>query len=312
MRRKDRELRVERRKETGEQDAIRSGGWQRRYGTGFTAPRERVGTSPRHYLPVMSVHIAGGGLAGSEAAWQLAERGVPVVLHEMRPVRQTAAHRTGQLAELVCSNTFKSTEVTNAHGLLKEEMRALGCMVLAAADGARSPGRDRPGGGPRPVRGGGHGPHRGSPADHGRARRGDGDPEPGHRRHRSAHLRHPRGRTARAAGCGGAGVLRRDRAGRGRRHDRPRRRVPGVAVRQGDDSGERRTTTDEKPGRGAGQSGERRDKGARTSIVRSRATSTRRSSTRSGRPICITGTSSIEAPYFEGCLPVEVMAARGR
>jgi methylenetetrahydrofolate--tRNA-(uracil-5-)-methyltransferase len=87
----------------------------------------------------MSVHIAGGGLAGSEAAWQLAERGVPVVLHEMRPVRQTAAHRTGQLAELVCSNTFKSTEITNAHGLLKDEMRALGCMVLAAADGARIP-----------------------------------------------------------------------------------------------------------------------------------------------------------------------------
>jgi len=87
----------------------------------------------------MSVHIAGGGLAGSEAAWQLAQRGVPVVLHEMRPVRQTAAHRTGQLAELVCSNTFKSTEITNAHGLLKEEMRSLGCMVLAEADGARVP-----------------------------------------------------------------------------------------------------------------------------------------------------------------------------
>jgi methylenetetrahydrofolate--tRNA-(uracil-5-)-methyltransferase len=103
------------------------------------ALRQRVGTSSRRYLPGMSVHIAGGGLAGSEAAWQLAERGVPVVLHEMRPVRQTAAHRTGQLAELVCSNTFKSTEITNAHGLLKEEMRALGCMVLAAADGTRIP-----------------------------------------------------------------------------------------------------------------------------------------------------------------------------
>jgi methylenetetrahydrofolate--tRNA-(uracil-5-)-methyltransferase len=87
----------------------------------------------------MSVHIAGGGLAGSEAAWQLAERGVRVVLHEMRPLRQTPAHRTGQLAELVCSNTFKSTEITNAHGLLKEEMRSLSCMVLAAADGARVP-----------------------------------------------------------------------------------------------------------------------------------------------------------------------------
>jgi methylenetetrahydrofolate--tRNA-(uracil-5-)-methyltransferase len=87
----------------------------------------------------MSVHIAGGGLAGSEAAWQLAERGVRVVLHEMRPLRQTPAHRTAQLAELVCSNTFKSTEITNAHGLLKEEMRSLSCMVLAAADGARVP-----------------------------------------------------------------------------------------------------------------------------------------------------------------------------
>jgi methylenetetrahydrofolate--tRNA-(uracil-5-)-methyltransferase len=87
----------------------------------------------------MAVHIAGGGLAGSEAAWQLAERGVRVVLHEMRPLRQTPAHRTGQLAELVCSNTFKSTEITNAHGLLKEEMRALSCMVLESADGARVP-----------------------------------------------------------------------------------------------------------------------------------------------------------------------------
>ena len=83
------------------------------------------------------VHVVGGGLAGSEAAWQLAERGVDVVLHEMRPVRGTAAHQTERLAELVCSNTFKSTELTNAHGLLKAEMRELGCMVLECADGAR-------------------------------------------------------------------------------------------------------------------------------------------------------------------------------
>jgi methylenetetrahydrofolate--tRNA-(uracil-5-)-methyltransferase len=87
----------------------------------------------------MPVHIVGGGLAGSEAAWQLAERGVAVVLHEMRPERQTPAHRSDRLAELVCSNTFKSTEITNAHGLLKAEMRALGCMVLAAADATRIP-----------------------------------------------------------------------------------------------------------------------------------------------------------------------------
>ena len=84
-----------------------------------------------------SVEIVGGGLAGSEAAWQLAERGHRVVIREMRPVRGTAAHKTDRLAELVCSNTFKSTEVTNAHGLLKAEMRLLGSVVLMAADEAR-------------------------------------------------------------------------------------------------------------------------------------------------------------------------------
>jgi len=83
------------------------------------------------------VHVVGGGLAGSEAAWQLAERGHGVVLHEMRPVRGTPAHKTDRLAELVCSNTFKSTEVSNAHGLLKAEMRLLGSIILQAADDAR-------------------------------------------------------------------------------------------------------------------------------------------------------------------------------
>jgi methylenetetrahydrofolate--tRNA-(uracil-5-)-methyltransferase len=86
------------------------------------------------------LHIVGGGLAGSEAAWQLAERGHDVVLHEMRPVRGTEAHKTDRLAELVCSNTFKSTETVNAHGLLKAEMRLLGCMILECADEARVPG----------------------------------------------------------------------------------------------------------------------------------------------------------------------------
>ncbi len=85
------------------------------------------------------VTVVGGGLAGSEAAFQLAERGHQVVLAEMRPVRGTAAHHTDRLAELVCSNTFKSTEVTNAHGLLKAEMRALGCLILEGADAARVP-----------------------------------------------------------------------------------------------------------------------------------------------------------------------------
>src|SRR5579884_784525 len=87
-----------------------------------------------------AVPVVGGGLAGSEAAWQLAERGHDVVIHEMRGVRGTAAHKTDRLAELVCSNTFKSTETSNAHGLLKAEMRLLGSMVLTAADEARVPG----------------------------------------------------------------------------------------------------------------------------------------------------------------------------
>src|SRR5215218_8536464 len=86
------------------------------------------------------LHIVGGGLAGSEAAWQLAERGHDVVVHEMRPSVSTAAHKTDRLGELVCSNTFKSTETSNAHGLLKAEMRLLGCMILECADAARVPG----------------------------------------------------------------------------------------------------------------------------------------------------------------------------
>ncbi|HUR92393.1 MAG TPA: methylenetetrahydrofolate--tRNA-(uracil(54)-C(5))-methyltransferase (FADH(2)-oxidizing) TrmFO [Gemmatimonadaceae bacterium] len=85
------------------------------------------------------VHVIGGGLAGSEAAWQLAGRGHRVHLHEMRPVRPTPAHKTDRLAELVCSNTFKSTELSSAHGLLKAEMRELGSMILECADAARVP-----------------------------------------------------------------------------------------------------------------------------------------------------------------------------
>src|SRR6478672_8305720 len=86
------------------------------------------------------VTVVGGGLAGSEAAWQLAERGHDVVVHEMRPAVTTAAHKTESLAELVCSNTFKSTDTSNAHGLLKAEMRQLGSVILWAADEARVPG----------------------------------------------------------------------------------------------------------------------------------------------------------------------------
>ena len=85
------------------------------------------------------IHIIGGGLAGSEAAWQAAERGVSVTIHEMRPVRPTAVHKTDQLAELVCSNSFRGDKLDNAVGLLKEEMRRLGSIVMRAADTARVP-----------------------------------------------------------------------------------------------------------------------------------------------------------------------------
>jgi methylenetetrahydrofolate--tRNA-(uracil-5-)-methyltransferase len=88
----------------------------------------------------MKATVVGGGLAGSEAAWALAERGVQVTLREMRPEVRTPAHQTDRLAELVCSNTFKSVELTNAHGLLKAELRALGSILLPCADEARVPG----------------------------------------------------------------------------------------------------------------------------------------------------------------------------
>ncbi len=85
------------------------------------------------------IHIIGGGLAGSEAAWQAAERGVDVTIHEMRPIRPTAVHKTDALAELVCSNSFRGDKVDNAVGLIKEEMRRLGSIVMRCADKARVP-----------------------------------------------------------------------------------------------------------------------------------------------------------------------------
>src|SRR4051812_2183207 len=87
-----------------------------------------------------SVHIIGAGLAGSEAAWQVARSGVRVVLHEMRPVRMTEAHRTDGLAELVCSNSFRSDDAANnAVGLLHAEMRRLGSLIMRAADANQVP-----------------------------------------------------------------------------------------------------------------------------------------------------------------------------
>jgi methylenetetrahydrofolate--tRNA-(uracil-5-)-methyltransferase len=86
------------------------------------------------------IHIIGGGLAGTEAAWQIARRGLHAVLHEMRPARRTPAHQTDRLAELVCSNSLKTEQVDSAPWLLKEELRRLDSLLLAAAQKARVPG----------------------------------------------------------------------------------------------------------------------------------------------------------------------------
>jgi methylenetetrahydrofolate--tRNA-(uracil-5-)-methyltransferase len=85
------------------------------------------------------IHVIGGGLAGSEAAWQAAELGADVTIHEMRPTRPTAVHKTDALAELVCSNSFRADKVDNAVGLIKEEMRRLGSIVMRCAEAARVP-----------------------------------------------------------------------------------------------------------------------------------------------------------------------------
>ena len=87
----------------------------------------------------MTVHIIGAGLAGSEAAWQVARRGIDVVLHEMRPSKLTPAHKTAHFAELVCSNSLRAAGLTNAVGVLKEEMRRLGSVIMSAADAASIP-----------------------------------------------------------------------------------------------------------------------------------------------------------------------------
>ena len=86
------------------------------------------------------IHIIGGGLAGCEAAWQIAARGVRAIVHEMRPLRTTAAHKTESLAELVCSNSFRSDDhERNAVGLLHEEMRRLNSLIMRAADANQVP-----------------------------------------------------------------------------------------------------------------------------------------------------------------------------
>ncbi|HTN95570.1 MAG TPA: FAD-dependent oxidoreductase, partial [Nordella sp.] len=91
-------------------------------------------------MTLKPIHIIGGGLAGSEAAWQAAHAGVPVVIHEMRPERMTDAHKTEGLAELVCSNSFRSDDAqSNAVGLLHEEMRRAGSLVMRMGDRHKVP-----------------------------------------------------------------------------------------------------------------------------------------------------------------------------
>ena len=88
---------------------------------------------------VNPVHVIGAGLAGCEAAWQLVKRNVPVILHEMRPIKRSAAHKTDNFAELVCSNSLRANNIENAVGLLKEEMRRLDSIILKCADAHQVP-----------------------------------------------------------------------------------------------------------------------------------------------------------------------------
>src|SRR5579862_4099500 len=90
-------------------------------------------------MSMPTANVIGAGLAGSEAAWQLARRGVAVRLHEMRPARMTEAHQTSNFAELVCSNSLRGASLETAVGVLKEEMRRLGSLVIAAADKTQVP-----------------------------------------------------------------------------------------------------------------------------------------------------------------------------
>src|SRR5262245_24527693 len=90
-------------------------------------------------MPAPVIRVIGGGLAGTEAAWQISKFGLDVELYEMRPVRKTAAHVSGNLAELVCSNSLKSNDLLHAPGLLKEEMRILDSIVIRAADASSVP-----------------------------------------------------------------------------------------------------------------------------------------------------------------------------
>ena len=149
------------------------------------------------------VKIIGAGLAGCEAAWQLAQRGIPVELHEMKPEKMTPAHHSPEFAELVCSNSLRSDQLENAVGLLKEELRRCGSLIMSCADAHRveaggalavdrhafsqavtedirtHPADHRGGGGGGAHSGGGAGHRRRRPADLRRPDGGDLRPVPG-------------------------------------------------------------------------------------------------------------------------------------
>ncbi len=98
-----------------------------------------AGEFRRKIMSETPINVIGAGLAGSEAAWQIAKRGVKVRLYEMRPVKQTPAHHTDKFAELVCSNSLRANTLTNAVGVLKEEMRLLDSIIISSADACSVP-----------------------------------------------------------------------------------------------------------------------------------------------------------------------------
>ena len=247
-------------------------------------------------MSIKPIHIIGGGLAGSEAAWQIAEAGVPVVLHEMRPVRGTDAHKTDGLAELVCSNSFRSDDAeTNAVGLLHAEMRLAGSLIMSAGDSNQVPA----GGALAVDRDGFSAAVTARLEAHplvtiareeiaGLPPAGLG---PGDHRHRPPHL---------------AG------AGRGDRAPRPATtRSPSSTPSRRSSISRRSTWTSPGSSRATTRSGR---------AAPARTTSTARWTRRSTRPssqALIDGAKTEfkeweGTPYFDGCLPIEVMAERGR
>ena len=248
-------------------------------------------------MTLKPVHVIGGGLAGSEAAWQLAQAGVPVVLHEMRPLRATAAHKTDGYAELVCSNSFRSDDKDhNAVGLLHAEMRRLGSLVMRAADANQVPA-----GGALAV-----------------DRDGFSAAVSRRRLLRSRSLRSSAAKsrlppeewdsviiaTGPLTSPDLAATHPRTRPAKTRSPFSTPSRRSCIATRSiWNRPGSSRATT--KPGPAA--------RAPTTSIARSRANNTTPSSTRCS-PARKPAFHEWEAstPYFDGCLPIEVMAERGR